>query len=64
MYIRKVAIRLKSFSYYRALSSNYSIAFLLAKGDSLVIRGNILLGSELILGTSYLGIFRPLLETD
>jgi len=30
VYIRKAAIRLKSFSYYRALSSDCSIALLLA----------------------------------
>ena len=29
-YVRKAAIRLKSFSYYRAPSSDYSIASLLA----------------------------------
>jgi hypothetical protein len=32
--------------------------------DSLAIRGDILLGSELVLGTSYLGIFGPLLAAD
>ena len=64
MYVKKAATRLKSFNYYRALSSDCFIVLLLAQGDSLAIRGNILLGSKLILGTSYLGIFRPLLEMD
>jgi hypothetical protein len=30
IYVRKAATRLKSFSYYRAPSSNYSMALLLA----------------------------------
>ena len=64
MYIKKAAIRLKSFSYYRALGSNYSIALLLAYRDSLIIRGGVLLGSKNVLKISYLGIFRPLLVID
>ena len=57
-------MRLKSFSYYRAPNSNYSIALLLVWGDSLAIKGNVLLVSKLILGTFCLGIFRPLLAAD
>jgi len=64
IYIRKATIRLKSSSYYRALSSNYSMVLLLVYGNSLVIRGNILLGSKIMLGTSYLDIFGPLLIMD
>ena len=64
MYVKKAAIKLKSFGYCRALSSNYSIALLLVWGDSLVIKGNILLVSKLVLGTSCLGIFRPLSAAD
>ena len=60
MCVKKATIKLKSFSYYKALSSNYSIASLLVWGDSLVIKSNILLVSKLVLGISYLGIFRPL----
>ena len=54
-------MRLKSFGCCRALSSNCFIALLLAWGDSLAIKGDILLGSKLVSGTSCLGIFRPLL---
>ena len=64
MCIRKATIRLKFFSYYKALNSNYSIALLLVQGDSSVIKSNTLLVSKLVSGTSYLGIFRPLLAVD
>jgi hypothetical protein len=64
VYIRKAAIRLKSFSYYRALSSNCSITSLLVWGDSLVIKSDVLLVSKLVSGTSCLGIFGPSLVVD
>ena len=64
MYIRKAAIKLKSFSCCRALSFNYSIALLLVWGDSLAIKSNILLVSEFMSGMSCLGIFRPSLVAD
>ena len=64
MCVRKAAIRLKFFGYYRALSSNCFIALLLVWGDSSVIKGNILLVSEFMLGMSCLGIFGPLLAAD
>ena len=57
-------MRLKFFSYYRAPSSNCSIALLLVWGDSLAIKGNILLVSELMSGIFYLSIFKPLLAAD
>jgi hypothetical protein len=64
IYIRKATTRLKSFSYYRALNSNYSIASLLVWMDSLAIRGDVLLNFELMLGTSYLSIFGPSSAVD
>ena len=64
MYIRKAAIRLKSFGYYRAPNSDYFMALLLVWGDSLVIKDNILLVSKLVLGMSCLDIFRPLSAAD
>ena len=64
MYIKKAAIKLKSFSCYRVPSFNYFIASLLVYGDSLVIKGNILLVFKLVSGMSCLGIFRPLLAVD
>ena len=64
VYIRKAAIRLKSFGYYRALNSDCSIILLLVWMDSLVIRTDMLLGSKLVLGMSCLGIFRLLLAVD
>ena len=36
-------------------------SFTISLRDSLAIKGDVLLGSELVLGTSYLDIFRPLL---
>ncbi len=61
IYIRKATIRLKSFSCCKALGFNYFMSLLLVWEDSLVIKNDISLGFELILGTSYLGIFGPLL---
>ena len=61
MCIRKAVIRLKSFSYYKVPNSNYSITSLLVWGDSLAIKGNILLVLKFILGISCPGIFRLLL---
>jgi hypothetical protein len=56
-------MRLKSSNCYRALGFNYSMSLLLAWEDRLVIRSSVLPGSELVLGMSCLGIFRPLLAT-
>ena len=57
--VKKAVTRLKSSGHYRASSSDYFMALLLAWGDSSVIKNNILLGSKLVLGMSCPGIFRP-----
>ena len=62
--VKKAAIRLKSFSYCRALSFDCFIALLLVWGDSLVIKSDILLVFELVSGMSCLGIFGPLSAAD